>query len=167
MKKQPSEICESFVKYKTLLKCFQKVTGIYPRHLPWETVRELWAVSSPYIFFPQAQKEGCSPGPHNYWIILFCEVGWLCLSAWAHCKEHRCGGLYGCRCRRGGLYGCSHRAEGYRKRQDRQLQRDIYLHPIVTLLRVCIAESQRDWVEERGLITSVQQQFTAVCQALS
>lgn len=42
---------------------------MYPRHLPWETVRELSVVSSPYIFFPWAQKEGFSLGPHNYWLI--------------------------------------------------------------------------------------------------
>ena len=29
LKKQPSEICESFINYKALLKCLQKVTRIY------------------------------------------------------------------------------------------------------------------------------------------
>ena len=64
-------MCESFVSYKALLKCFRKVTGLYLHFLPQGTVKELKVVSSSYVFFPQAQMEGLSSGSHNDWLSEF------------------------------------------------------------------------------------------------
>jgi len=74
-RKQPSEMCESFVSYKALLKCFWKVTGIYPHFLPQGTVKELKVAPSSYVFFPQAQLQGLFSGSHNDWLTPVFEVG--------------------------------------------------------------------------------------------